>query len=84
MKNIKERLTLFIVIIFICAISILVLDFLLPFFDNIINFLVNYSEITATILLLIILYKSLKKKYDLIFFISIGLLTGFLMSFLYM
>ena len=84
MKNIKERLTLFIVIILISAISILALDFLLPFLDNIINFLVNYSEITATILLLIILYKSLKKKYDLIFFVSIGLLTGFLMSFLYL
>ncbi len=84
MKNIKERLTLFIAIILICAISILALDFLLPFLDNIINFLVNYSEITASILLLIILYKSLKKKYDLIFFVSIGLLTGFLMSFLYL
>ncbi len=84
MKNIRERLTLFFVIILISAISILVLDFLLPFFDNIIKFLVNYSEITASVLLLIILYKSFKKKYDLVFFVSIGLLTGFLMSFLYL
>ncbi len=84
MKNIRERLTLFFVIILISAISILVLDFLLPFFDNIINFLVNYSELTASVLLLIILYKSFKKKYDLVFFVSIGLLTGFFMSFLYL
>ena len=81
---VKERFTLFIAIISICAISILVLDFLLPFFDKIINLLVDYSEITTSVLLLIILYKSFKKKYDLIFFVSIGLLTGFLMSFLYM
>lgn len=84
MKNNRERLTLFFVIILISAISILVLDFFLPFFDNIINFLVNYSELTASVLLLIILYKSFKKKYDLVFFVSIGLLTGFFMSFLYL
>jgi len=56
----------------------------LPFFENIINFLTTNSVLTSLILLILILYKSYKKNYDLIFFISIGLLTGFLMSFLYL
>ena len=83
MKNIKQKVILFIFIILICSISILILDILLPFFDSIIDFLLNYKELTAASLLGFILYKSYNKDYDLIFFISIGLLTGFLMSFFY-
>ena len=83
MKNIKKKIILFIFIILICSISILILDLLLPFFDSIIDFLLNYKELTAASLLGFILYKSYNKDYDLIFFISIGLLTGFLMSFFY-
>ena len=83
MKNIKQRATLFIFIILICSIAILILDLVLPFFDSIIGFLLNYKELTAATLLGFILYKSFNQDYDLIFFISIGLLTGFLMSFFY-
>ena len=84
MKNIKQKVILFIFIILICSISILILDLLLPFFDSIIVFLLNYKELTVAALLSFILYKSYKKDYNLIFFISIGLLTGFLMSFFYL
>ena len=84
MKNIKQKVILFIFIILICSISILILDLLLPFFDSIIDFLLNYKELTVASLLGFILYKSYKKDYNLIFFISIGLLTGFLMSFFYL
>tara|TARA_B100000212_G_C27230166_1_gene471241 strand:- start:27 stop:281 length:255 start_codon:yes stop_codon:yes gene_type:complete len=84
MKNIKQKVILFIFIILICSISILILDLLLPFFDSIIDFLLNYKELTVAALLSFILYKSYNKDYDLIFFISIGLLTGFLMSFFYL
>ena len=84
MKNIKQKVILFIFIILICSISILILDLLLPFFDSIIDFLLNYKEFTVAALLSFILYKSYKKDYNLIFFISIGLLTGFLMSFFYL
>ena len=84
MKNIKQKVILFIFIILICSISILILDLLLPFFDSIIDFLLNYKELTVAALLSFILYKSYKKDYNLIFFISIGLLTGFLMSFFYL
>tara|TARA_B100001175_G_C19447978_1_gene609756 strand:- start:851 stop:1108 length:258 start_codon:yes stop_codon:yes gene_type:complete len=83
MKNIKQRAILFIFIILICSIAILILDLVLPFFDSVIGFLLNYKELTAATLLGFILYKSFNKDYDLIFFISIGLLTGFLMSFFY-
>ena len=83
MKNIKQKVILFIFIILICSISILILDLLLPFFDSIIDFLLNYKELTVASLLGFILYKSYNKDYNLIFFISIGLLTGFLMSFFY-
>jgi len=84
MKNIKQKVILFIFIILICSISILILDLLLPFFDSIIDFLLNYKELTVASLLIFILYKSYNKDYNLIFFISIGLLTGFLMSFFYL
>ena len=84
MKNIKHKVILFIFIILICSISILILDLLLPFFDSIIDFLLNYKELTVASLLGFILYKSYNKDYNLIFFISIGLLTGFLMSFFYL
>tara|TARA_X000001036_G_C20141551_1_gene587535 strand:+ start:223 stop:477 length:255 start_codon:yes stop_codon:yes gene_type:complete len=84
MKNIKQKVILFIFIILICSISILILDLLLPFFDSIIDFLLNYKELTVAALLSFILYKSYNKDYNLIFFISIGLLTGFLMSFFYL
>ena len=84
MKNIKQKVILFIFIILICSVSILILDLLLPFFDSIIDFLLNYKELTVAALLSFILYKSYNKDYDLIFFISIGLLTGFLMSFFYL
>tara|TARA_B100000900_G_C20004327_1_gene483077 strand:+ start:32 stop:286 length:255 start_codon:yes stop_codon:yes gene_type:complete len=84
MKNIKQKVILFIFIILICSISILILDLLLPFFDSIIDFLLNYKELTVASLLGFILYKSYNKDYNLIFFISIGLLTGFLMSFFYL
>ena len=84
MKNIKQKVILFIFIILICSISILILDLLLPFFDSIIDFLLNYKELTVAALLSFILYKSYNKDYSLIFFISIGLLTGFLMSFFYL
>ena len=84
MKNSKQKLLLFISIVFICSIFIVALDLVLPFFENIINFLSTNSILTSLILLILILYKSYKKNYDLIFFISIGLLTGFLMSFLYL
>jgi hypothetical protein len=84
MKNIKQKVILFIFIILICSISILILDLLLPFFDSIINFLLKYKELTVAALLSFILYKSYNKDYNLIFFISIGLLTGFLMSFFYL
>ncbi len=84
MKNIKQKVILFIFIILICSISILILDLLLPFFDSIIDFLLNYKELTVAALLSFILYKSYNKDYTLIFFISIGLLTGFLMSFFYL
>jgi len=84
MKNIKKKVILFIFIILICSISILILDLLLPFFDSIIDFLLNYKELTVAALLSFILYKSYNKDYNLIFFISIGLLTGFLMSFFYL
>jgi hypothetical protein len=84
MKNIKQKVILFIFIILICSISILILDLLLPFFDSIIDFLLNYKELTVVSLLSFILYKSYNKDYNLIFFISIGLLTGFLMSFFYL
>ena len=84
MKNIKKKIILFIFIILICSISILILDLLLPFFDSIIDFLLNYKELTVAALLSFILYKSYNKDYNLIFFISIGLLTGFLMSFFYL
>ena len=84
MKNIKQKVILFIFIILICSISILILDILLPFFDSIIDFLLNYKELTVAALLSFILYKSYNKDYNLIFFISIGLLTGFLMSFFYL
>ena len=84
MKNIKQKVILFIFIILICSISILILDLLLPFFDSIIDFLLNYKELTVASLLGFILYKSYNKEYNLIFFISIGLLTGFLMSFFYL
>mgnify|MGYP001342693166 FL=1 len=84
MKNIKQKAILFIFIILICSISILILDLLLPFFDSIIDFLLNYKELTVAALLSFILYKSYNKDYNLIFFISIGLLTGFLMSFFYL
>ena len=79
MKNIKQKVILFIFIILICSISILILDLLLPFFDSIIDFLLNYKELTVAALLSFILYKSYNKDYNLIFFVSIGLLTGFLM-----
>ena len=84
MKNIKQKVILFIFIILICSISILILDILLPFFDSIIDFLLNYKELTVASLLSFILYKSYNKDYNLIFFVSIGLLTGFLMSFFYL
>ena len=84
MKNIKQKVILFIFIILICSISILILDLLLPFFDSIIDFLLNYKELTVAALLSFILYKSYNKDYNLIFFVSIGLLTGFLMSFFYL
>ena len=84
MKNIKQKVILFIFIILICSISILILDLLLPFFDSIIDFLLNYKELTVVSLLSFILYKSYNKDYNLIFFVSIGLLTGFLMSFFYL
>ena len=84
MKNIKQKVILFIFIILICSISILILDLLLPVFDSIIDFLLNYKELTVAALLSFILYKSYNKDYNLIFFISIGLLTGFLMSFFYL
>ena len=84
MKNIKQKVILFIFIILICSISILILDLLLPFFDSIIDFLLNYKELTVAALLSFILYKSYNNDYNLIFFISIGLLTGFLMSFFYL
>lgn len=84
MKNIKQKVILFIFIILICSISILILDLLLPFFDSIIDFLLNYKELTVASLLGFILYKSYNKDYNLIFFVSIGLLTGFLMSFFYL
>jgi len=84
MKNIKQKVILFIFIILICSISILILDLLLPFFDSIIDFLLNYKELTVAALLSFILYKSYNKDYNLTFFISIGLLTGFLMSFFYL
>jgi len=84
MKNIKQKVILFIFIILICSISILILDLLLPFFDSIIDFLLNFKELTVAALLSFILYKSYNKDYNLIFFISIGLLTGFLMSFFYL
>ena len=84
MKNIKQKVILFIFIILICSVSILILDLLLPFFDSIIDFLLNYKELTVAALLSFILYKSYNKDYNLIFFISIGLLTGFLMSFFYL
>jgi hypothetical protein len=84
MKNIKQKVILFIFIILICSISILILDILLPFFDSIIDFLLNYKELTVAALLSFILYKSYNKDYNLIFFVSIGLLTGFLMSFFYL
>ncbi|MFL2844293.1 MAG: hypothetical protein ACJZ9K_05335 [Alphaproteobacteria bacterium] len=84
MKNIKQKVILFIFIILICSISILILDLLLPFFDSIIDFLLNYKELTVAALFSFILYKSYNKDYNLIFFISIGLLTGFLMSFFYL
>tara|TARA_B100001113_G_scaffold172778_1_gene141444 strand:+ start:321 stop:575 length:255 start_codon:yes stop_codon:yes gene_type:complete len=84
MKNIKQKVILFIFIILICSISILILDLLLPFFDSIIDFLLNYKELTVAALLSFILYKSYNKEYNLTFFISIGLLTGFLMSFFYL
>ena len=70
--------------VFICSIFIVALDLALPFFENILNFLTTNSILTSLLLLILILYKSYKKNYDLIFFISIGLLTGFLMSFLYL
>ena len=84
MKNIKQKVILFIFIILICSISILILDILLPFFDSIIDFLLNYKELTVAALLSFILYKSYNKDFNLIFFVSIGLLTGFLMSFFYL
>ena len=84
MKNIKQKVILFFFIILVCSISILILDLLLPFFDSIIDFLLNYKEFTVAALLSFILYKSYNKDYNLIFFISIGLLTGFLMSFFYL
>ena len=84
MKNIKQKVILFIFIILICSISILILDLLLPFFDSIIDFLLNYKELTVAALLSFILYKSYNKDFNLIFFVSIGLLTGFLMSFFYL
>ena len=77
MKNSKQKLLLFISIVLICSIFIVTLDLVLPFFENIINFLTTNSVLTSLILLILILYKSYKKNYDLIFFISIGLLTGF-------
>ena len=83
-KNSKQKLLLFISIVIICSIFIVALDLVFPFFENIINFLTTNSVLTSLILLTLILYKSYKKNYDLIFFISIGLLTGFLMSFLYL
>ena len=84
MKNSKQKLLLFISIVLICSIFIVALDLALPFFENIINFLTTNSVLTSLILLNLNLYKSYKKNYDLIFFISTGLLTGFLMSFLYL
>ena len=84
MKNIKQKVILFFFIILICSILVLILDLLLPFFDSIIDFLLNYKELTVAALLSFILYKSYNKDYNLIFFISIGLLTGFLMSFFYL
>ena len=84
MKNSKQKLLLFISIVLICSIFIVALDLLLPFFENIIYFLTTNSVLTSLILLILILYKSYKKNYDLMFFISIGLLTGILMSYLYL
>jgi hypothetical protein len=84
MKNIKQKVILFIFIVLLCSISILILDLILPFFDSVISFLLNYKELTVAALLGFILYKSYNKDYNLIFFISIGLLTGFLMSFFYL
>ena len=67
MKNSKQKLLLFISIVLICSIFIVTLDLVLPFFENIINFLTTNSVLTSLILLILILYKSYKKNYDLIF-----------------
>ena len=82
-KN-KKKIILFLTIISICLISLLIIDFLLPFFDFFVTYLVEYYLLTVGLLSILILYKAYVKKYDLIFFTSIGLLTGFLMSFLYL
>ncbi len=82
-KN-KKKIILFLIIISICLISLLIIDYLLPFFDFFVTYLVEYYPLTVGLLSILILYKAYAKKYDLIFFTSIGLLTGFLMSFLYL
>ena len=82
-KN-KKKIILFLTKNSICLISLLIIDFLLPFFDFFVTYLVEYYLLTVGLLSILILYKAYVKKYDLIFFTSIGLLTGFLMSFLYL